>query len=61
MTPLNSAAKYPSRYALISPEYAAEEYLVVKSGELAGIITVTDICRALAEVLTAQFSQLSTT
>ncbi len=31
--------------------------VVVKSGELAGIVTVTDICSALAEVLTAQFSQ----
>ena len=33
----------------------------VKSGELAGIVTVTDICSALAEVLTAQFAQLPTT
>ena len=32
--------------------------VVVKSGELAGIVTVTDVCSALAEVLTAQFSQL---
>ncbi len=31
--------------------------VVVKSGKLVGIVTVTDICRALAEVLTAQFSQ----
>ncbi len=35
--------------------------VVVKSGELAGIVTVTDICSALAEVLTAQFSQMPTT
>ena len=35
--------------------------VVLKSGELAGIITVTDICRALAEVLTEQFSKLSST
>ncbi len=31
--------------------------VVVKSGELAGIVTVTDICSALAEVLTAQFGE----
>ena len=31
--------------------------VVVKSGELAGIVTVTDICSALAELLTVQFSQ----
>ncbi len=35
--------------------------VVVKSGELAGIITVTDVCSALAEVLVAQFSQLPPT
>ncbi len=35
--------------------------VVVKSGELAGIVTVTDICSALAEVLKAQFSDLPTT
>ncbi len=31
--------------------------VVVKSGQLEGIVTVTDICSALAELLTAQFSQ----
>lgn len=31
--------------------------IVVKSGKLAGIVTVTDICSALAELLTAQFSR----
>ena len=31
--------------------------VVVKAGELAGIVTVTDICSALAKILTAQFSQ----
>ena len=30
--------------------------VVVKSGELAGIVTVTDICRLLAELLESQFS-----
>ena len=34
--------------------------VVVNSGELAGIITVTDVCTALAKVLTAQFSKLPT-
>ncbi len=34
--------------------------VVVKSGKLVGIVTVTDICTALAEVLTAQFSQSPT-
>ena len=34
--------------------------VVVKSGELAGIVTVTDVCTALAKVLTAQFSKLPT-
>ncbi|MGV2826477.1 CBS domain-containing protein [Myxosarcina sp. GI1(2024)] len=31
--------------------------VIVKSGKLAGIVTVTDICSALSELLTAQFSQ----
>ena len=30
--------------------------VVVQSGELAGIVTVTDICRLLAELLESQFS-----
>ena len=29
--------------------------VVVKSGELAGIVTVTDICRVLAEILESRF------
>ena len=31
--------------------------IVVKSGELVGIVTVTDICRMLAELLAARFGQ----
>ena len=31
--------------------------VVVKSGQLAGIVTVTDICRALAELLESRFGQ----
>ena len=30
--------------------------VVVKSGELAGIVTVTDICRMLAEILESRFA-----
>ncbi len=49
-TPLNTVLQQMS-------ERKIGAAVVVKSGQLAGIVTVTDICRALAELLTAQFSQ----
>jgi CBS domain-containing protein len=53
-TPLNTVLQEMSKRKIGAA-------VVVKSGELAGIITVTDICNALAEILTAQFSQFPAT
>ncbi|MGV2832014.1 CBS domain-containing protein [Myxosarcina sp. GI1(2024)] len=49
-TPLNTVLQEMSKRKIGAA-------VVVKSGELAGIVTVTDICSVLAEILTAQFSQ----
>ena len=52
-TPLNTVLQEMSQRKIGAP-------VVVKSEELVAIVTVTDICSALAAVLTAQFSQSPT-
>ena len=48
-TPLNTVLQEMSERKLGAA-------MVVKSGQLVGIVTVTDICSALAELLKTQFS-----